>query len=238
MSPKGLSLNLSSDATTAQNYFYSMRSQQIIKLWQNVYQSEQTRITLVLGTFTNSYWGPIMSTRILTYQNASKSHAKIMLAITGYISCGSPSAASVAISDLSVLFAGCDTDFPNLQALVQTLSRVAANYSVSLGMYESGSGMVEYNAMMTGSETPGATAKYIAFHRDPRIATVYSKYYTMFASYNLTENSHFAFVATPTKYGPWFLLEYQAQNLSTAYRYQAIMQLINQTRAANVKSGK
>ena len=53
----------------------------------------------------------------------------------------------------------------------------------------------------------------------------------MFDSFNLTENSHYASVGLPTKYGPWFLLEYQNQDLSTAYRYQAIMQIINQTRS-------
>ena len=61
-------------------------------------------------------------------------------------------------------------------------------------MYESGSGMVEYNAMMTGSATPGATDKYIAFHRDTRIANVYLEYYMMYDSFNLTENCHFAYV--------------------------------------------
>ena len=228
---------MSNDSTTALNYFYSLRSQQIIKLWQNVFKSEQTRITLVLGTFTNTYWGPIMSNRILSYQNAYKSHSNIILAITGYISCGNPSATNVALGNLTALFIGCDKDLPNAQTLIQSIARVATNYSVGLGMYESGSGMVEYNAMMTGRDTPGATAQYIAFHRDPRIANVYSKYYTMFDSFNLTENSHFAYVGLPTMYGPWYLLEYQAQNISTAYRYQAMLQMINQTRVSKKING-
>ena len=209
---------MSSDSTTALNLYYSLRSQQIIKLWQNVFQNEQTRITLVLGTFANGYWGPIMSSRILSYQNAYKSHANIFLAITGYISCGDPTATHIAIDSLTTIFAGGDSDMPNMQALIQKLAKVAANFSVGLGMYESGSGMVEYNAMMTGKETPGATEKYIAFHRDPRIANVYSNYYKMFDSFNLTENSHFGYVGLPTKYGPWFLLEYQTQDVTIAYR--------------------
>ena len=47
--------------------------------------------------------------------------------------------------------------FLNLKNLIQSVAKVAANFSVGYGMYESGSGMVEYNAMMTGKETPGAT---------------------------------------------------------------------------------
>jgi len=226
---------LSNDAITAQNYFYSLRSQQIIHIWQGIYKSQQNLITLVLGTFTNSYWGPIMSTRILTYQNASKSHPNIILAMTGYISCGNPTAAYVAIANLSALYAGCDTDLPNVKNLIQSIAKVASNFSVGLGMYESGSGMVEYNAEMTGRDTPGATAQYIAFHRDPRIANVYLVYYTMYNTFNLTENNHFAYVGLPSMYGPWYLLEYQAQNVSTAYRYQAILQIINQTRVSTFK---
>ena len=160
-----------------------------------------------------------MSTRILSYQNAYKSHSSIFLAITGYISCGNPPATSVAVNSLTTLFAGCDSDLPNMKAIMKSLAQVAANFSVGYGMYESGSSMVEYNAEMTGIATPGATAQYIAFHRDPRIANVYINYYTMFDSFNLTENCHFAYVGLPTLYGPWFLLEYQAQDLSTAYRY-------------------
>ena len=98
-----------------------------------------------------------MSTRILSYQDAYKSHANIILAITGYISCGDLAATKIAISDLSVIFDSCDKDLPNLKNLIQSVAKVAANFSVGYGMYESGSGMVEYNAMMTGKETPGAT---------------------------------------------------------------------------------
>ena len=43
--------------------------------------------------------------------------------------------------------------------------------------YESGAGLVEYNAMMTGKETPGTTAKYIAANRDIRMFETYKKYY-------------------------------------------------------------
>jgi hypothetical protein len=46
-------------------------------------------------------------------------------------------------------------------------------------MYESGSGMVEYNAMMTGNETPGATNKYIALNQDIQMYSVYKSYYAM-----------------------------------------------------------
>jgi hypothetical protein len=52
----------------------------------------------------------------------------------------------------------------------------------------------------------------------------------MFDTFNLTENCHYGNVAIPTKYGSWFLLEYQNQDLSTAHKYRAMIDLINETR--------
>jgi hypothetical protein len=54
----------------------------------------------------------------------------------------------------------------------------------------------------------------------------------MFNTFNLTENCHYGNVALPTKYGSWYLLEYQTQDLSTAHKYRAMMELINETRVA------
>ncbi len=98
-------------------------------------------------------------------------------------------------------------------------------------MYESGAGMVEYNAMMTGDETPGATEKYIAFNRDIRMYQVYKDYFLMFDKYNITENCHYANVALPSKYGSWHLMETQDQDINEAHRYRAFMELIDETRA-------
>jgi hypothetical protein len=47
----GLQMGLSTDATIAGNLFYSMRVQQMIKIWQNVFQQEQYRINLIVGSF-------------------------------------------------------------------------------------------------------------------------------------------------------------------------------------------
>ena len=99
-------------------------------------------------------------------------------------------------------------------------------------MYESGASMVEYDAMMTGVETPGATDKYIALNRDSRMYQVYMNYYRMFERYNLTENCHYAYVALPSKYGSWHLMETLDQDIGTAHRYRAIMDLIDETRVA------
>jgi len=52
----------------------------------------------------------------------------------------------------------------------------------------------------------------------------------MFNKYNLTENCHYAYVALPTKYGSWELMDTQDQDISTAHRYRAIMELIDETR--------
>lgn len=48
----GVSLGLSTDKTIAGNLFYSMRMQQIITIWKKVFQSEQDRLVLIVGSFS------------------------------------------------------------------------------------------------------------------------------------------------------------------------------------------
>lgn len=226
----GLKLNLSKDATEARNFYYARRSREIITIWKSVFTSSQdSRVVLVLGSFVLM---PVISTRVMTFENASRSHSNVLLAITGYISCGSPAASFVAIANMSTLFDMCDADLVNVQKLLEQHVTVAKKFNVSIGMYESGSGMSELDAIINGRETPGATDKYIALNRDPRMYDVYMKYYRMYNSLNLTENNHYAYVERPSKYGSWSLIEYQTQNLTETHRYRAIMNLIDEFKIA------
>jgi hypothetical protein len=129
----GLQLGLSTDPVTARNLYYSKRSVEIIKIWKSVFLTEDSRMVFVLGSFSLM---PIMSTRILTYENAYQAHSNVMLAITGYIDCGSPSAAQVAVIDLSVLFAGCSSELLKKKGIIQQHATIANTYKASLGMYK------------------------------------------------------------------------------------------------------
>lgn len=221
-------MGLSTDPVIARNLFYSLRVQQIITIWKNVFQNEKDRIQLIVSSFKLM---PVISTRILAYNNLYKSHSRIMLAITGYIECASPGAAKVAITSLDDLFPGCSKDLPKMKSLIAQHASIAKQYGVDIGMYESGSSLMEYQAIVTGKTTPGATEKYIAWNKDSRFYNVYLDYYRMFDSFNMSENSHFANIGAYSKYGPWLLLEYQNQPISEAHRYLAYMAMINETRA-------
>jgi hypothetical protein len=80
-----------------------------------VFGIEQKRITWVLST---QMVQPIVSTRILQFENAYQAHTSIILATTGYIDCGNPTALTVAVSNLSVIFNGCFSDLPNVESYV------------------------------------------------------------------------------------------------------------------------
>ena len=219
----GMKLNMSTDPLTARNLFYSKRSKQIITIWKNVFKTQDSQLVLVLASFTVM---PDVSTRILSYDSAYKSHSSVMLAVTGYFDCGNLNPTVVANSNLSYIFAGCNSSLAGAQDVLARHSAIAKNFNVSLGMYESGSSVMEPAAIYTGYETPGATDKFIAANRDPQMYNVYKNYYGMFNRFNLAENCHYGYVGIPTKYGSWSLLEYQTQNVSTAPKYQAVWDLI------------
>lgn len=72
-----------------------------------------------------------MSERILSYNNLYKAHPKIMLAITGYIDCGSPSAIQVVIKDLPTLFKGCNTSLSYTKSIIKQHADIAKKvYSI------------------------------------------------------------------------------------------------------------
>ena len=127
----GQKLGLSSDPVIARNLFYSKRSLEMIKIFQQVFKSESDRIVLVLGTFTVM---PIMSERILSYNDAYKSHSNIMLAITGYFGCGDWNAAVIAVSDISIIFNNCDKDVNDTKVFINNHLKIANKYGVKLGM--------------------------------------------------------------------------------------------------------
>lgn len=224
---QGIKLGLSSDSIIARNLYYSKRSKEIIEIWKSVFGAERNRIVFVLGSFTLM---PEMSTRILEYQNVYLSHPRIMLAITGYIDCGFPSAALVASSDLASLFKLCDSNLEYQNITIRKHLSIAKKFNVSLGFYESGSGLSELAVILGGRETPGATRKYIEWNRDPRMYQVYKDYYNMFDKMDLIENCHYAYVGSATKYGSWHLMEHQNQSIQEAHRYRAIMEIIDETR--------
>jgi len=224
----GLQLGLDSDKLRARNKFYSRRVRQIVEIFKSVFENEDNRFTMVIGTFTVM---PQVSSNILSFENLTDSHKNLMLAVTGYFSCGDVSASQVAISSIDALYARCGPEVLNNDRKVLEMHQSIANkYNVTFGMYESGASFMEYQAIVSGGETPGATEKYIAFNRDPRIYNLYLDYYTMFNTFNLSENCHYAFVETPSKYGSWYLLEYQNQDLASAHRYRAISDVIESTR--------
>ncbi len=127
----GQKLGLSSDPVIARNLFYSKRSQEMIKIFQQVFKSESDRVVLVLGTFTVM---PIMSERILSYNDAYKSHSNIMLAITGYFGCGDWNAALIAVSDISIIFNNCNKDVNDTKDYITKHLNIANKYGVKLGM--------------------------------------------------------------------------------------------------------
>ena len=78
---------------------------------------------------------------------------------------------------------------------------VAQVFNVSIGMSELG-------AIMNGRETPGATEKYTAMNRDPRMYDVYMKNHRMYNSLNMTEKNHYPYVERPSEYGSRSLIEF------------------------------
>jgi len=95
--------------------------------------------------------------------------------------------------------------------------------------YEVGFAISESKTIYTGHDTAGATEKYIAYNRDPRMKNLTLDLLTIMRD-KFMENIpmfYFSSMGLPSKYGSWSVLEYMDQNVSTAPKYLGLQSYID-----------
>jgi hypothetical protein len=201
--------------------FYSLRSVQIFTIFEKYFPLE--RIIRILSTQTVSTY---ISEKILKYNNAYL-HADA-LGVTGYFSCDLTNhamAARVPIMSFDQMFAKCDASLPNEINYIKKQLAIAAKYNISIAYYEGGPSILEDQAIYDGSETAGATEKYLAMHRHPKMKTTYLNFLNAIkniSGFGKYPYMQFGFVGLPTKYGSWGIVEYIQQNELQAPKYMAL----------------
>lgn len=111
---------------------------------------------------------------------------------------------------------------------------LAARYGLKLFAYEGGPHLV--SSIMPADKEPQVTALFHAVNRHPRMREVYLDYLNMWQESGGELFNHFTDVSRYTKHGSWGALEYQNQDLTTAPKYLALMDLIDKNQAITVSS--
>ena len=104
-------------------------------------------------------------------------------------------------------------------------SKALANQKgVGLIAYEGGQHFVGY---LGGENVDALTNRLIEASRDPRMGTRYTEYMNMMRDNGMQMFCNFQYITTWSKWGTWGILERQDSPLATAYKYNAVMNWID-----------
>jgi hypothetical protein len=195
--------------------FYSQRSVEVFKIWEQ--ELGRPRLVRVLASQSVNPW---LSEQILTWKDAYK-HADA-LAVAPYFghAHGDPKnveAARKMTADELLAELEKEVDGENRDQ-IRKQADLARKYRLRLIAYEGGQHLVGTG----GAENNEAlTALFHAANRHPRMYDLYRKHLRHWAEAGGDLYALFAYVAAPSKWGSWGLLEYQDQPAEDAPKYRA-----------------
>jgi uncharacterized protein YjdB len=219
---QGISLGL---CTSGSMQYYVYRCGQMYKLWEDIWGADKTRVINVFAwQTTNSnpeYWINLaINTWFYSSQfNPAGTHPEFY-ADAPYI-WDQSSTTPASVNDL---FAGSTEDLNFDKTIMSSQKSYANANGLQYGCYEAGQ---HYSSYATNEALDNSV--YIPANRDSRMGTLYTDYMNYWKSNVGGLMMLFTTCGPFSKYGSWGLIERYNQDLSTAYKYQAAVNVINST---------
>lgn len=218
----GMRLGLDTNAQRAGFKYYSQRSVEIFKIWEDVFGGTQRLVRVLSGWTINDKLTDI----VLSHKDAYK-HADAF-AIGPYEFGGHAEVRTIkSVDDAFRLITDDNYRYSHAKVVgyVRMQKAITDKYGVKLIAYEGGQGLVDFTTK-TDDEFPNPLL--FAANRDQRMQGIY----TNFLSGWKTEGGDLMMLYTAprtfTKHGPWGLKEYITQPANAAPKYQAVLNFINQ----------
>ena len=235
---QGLARGLDNTIWGAGLRYYSERSVEIFKIWENVFgASTSQRVERVLAGHAANPW---VGEQILGWKDAYK-HADAY-AIAPYFD-GFGDADGDGWSDINdvdrvnitinmtadQIIDGMLKEMPTeIKAMFDNNATVAKRFGLDLVSYEGGAHLTSYQ--FPDDKVAKMTDLFTAVNRNSRMRDVYKAYLDQWqASSGGGDFNQFNDVTAPSKWGFWGALEHQNQNPSTAPKYLGLMDFINAT---------
>jgi hypothetical protein len=217
---KGRELGLSDNDYQAQLRYYSKRSVQIFKLWEEVFGGTK-RLVRVLAAQSANPW---TSEQVMDFEDAYK-HADV-LGIAPYFghALGNPKnqAKTVKMSVDEVLDA-CKEYIEKNNKTIAKQAELAKERGLRLIAYEGGQHLVGHG----GAENNKAMEElFHAANRHPRMKQLYLEYLAGWKKNGGTMMAIFSSMGRFSKWGSWGLMEYHGQPTADAPKYQAVIEFL------------
>lgn len=216
---RGRELGLSDNDFQAALRYYSQRSVEIFKIWEEVFGGSDRLVRVLASQHVNTW----AAEQVLTWKDAYKhADAYAVAPYFGY-SVNKPE----QVDD--TLRQSPEQILAQLRTEIQTETKkhtvnnvkVATQYGLPLIAYEGGPHLTTYQ--FPGDKEPQATALFGEVNRHPKMRDVYREYLTQWRQLGGGLFAQFSSTAGPSKWGFWGAMEYQDQDIRNAPKYQALL---------------
>jgi len=219
----GLKQNLDSDANKAGQKYYSKRSIESFKIWEQEFKGTERLIRTMAGWSSN----PRLSSLLLSYHDAYKQTDA--LAIAPYFTTSLKKMRQAENTD--DIFAALTNKY-NKKGLVASIQqmrvqqKVADAFGVDLVAYEGGQHLVDWDTRRV-DQAPNPLL--YAANRDPRMGELYLEY---LHEWDKAGGKVFVLFSAPriySWYGSWGLKEYITQERQKAPKFDAALKYLEET---------
>ncbi len=231
---KGLAQRLDDTSWGAGLRYYSQRSVEMFKIWEDVFgANRKPRLVRVLAGQAVNPW---VAEQILGWKDAYK-HADVYAIAPYFDGLGDTDKDGWSnINDVKnvnttinltpdQIIDGMMQEMPTeIKAMLDGNATVAKRFGVALVAYEGGAHLTSYQ--FPQDKVAKMTTLFTAVNRSPRMREVYTAYLNQWKQSGGKLFNQFNDVAAPSKWGFWGALEYQNQDINTAPKYLGLTDFI------------
>lgn len=222
-SREGIARKLSDNAFQAQLFFYSQRSVNAFRIWDEVFGPDaRKRLVRVMGSQSVNPW---VSEQVLTFQDAYKSCDALAIAPYFGNDFGSPKRQDeIAAMPVERLMDEVAKEVAGEnREVIRKQVDMARRFKVELMAYEGGQHFVGHGGAENNEKL---TALLIAANRHPRMYDLYRAHLKNWIELGGGLYVAFSNVSQPSKWGSWGAKEYQGQPLAETPKYRALLDTI------------
>lgn len=219
----GLKLGLDTHAHRAGYRYYSQRSVEMFKIWEQVFGGKQRLVRILSGWTINDKLTDI----VLSHNDAYK--YTDAFAIGPYVFGGHAEVRTIkSVDDALGLITNPAYRYSHEQVMgyIRMQKAITDKYGVQLVAYEAGQGLADFHTR-TDDEYPNPLL--FAANRDPRMRSIYDNFLNGWKAEGGALLMHYTAPRTYTKHGPWGVKEYITQPTEQAPKYQALLSFIRST---------
>ncbi|SKA78574.1 hypothetical protein SAMN02745130_01892 [Thiothrix eikelboomii] len=216
----GMARRLDTNKNRAGYRYYSERSVEIFRIWEQVFGGSQRLVRILSGWTINEE----VAETVLGHKDAYKSADAF--AIAPYFFGDHQSIQLVRNLDETFKLMTDDQyrySINNVLAFIRKQKAIANKYGLQLMAYEGGQGLVDFK---TTHDLQMPNPLLYQANRHPRMGSLYTQFLEGWKREGGSLFAHYSSPRTYRRYGSWGSKEYITQPLGQAYKHQALLNFI------------